>query len=70
VIVLVSSEHESFDLYSIRIPEANESSMPMSVNDNHMEKKGLGMTQCYFSSQIYFCSSFYSVFVLIITTFV
>jgi len=36
-------EHESFDLYSVRIPEANESSLPVSFTDNHIENKGLGM---------------------------
>ena len=43
LIVLVCREHESFDLYSVRIPEANESSLPVSVVDNHVENKGLGM---------------------------
>ena len=40
-------EHESFDLYSVRIPEANESSMPISVTNNHIDKKGLGMTTAF-----------------------
>jgi len=43
LIVLLCSEHESFDLYSVRIPEANESSLPVSVTDSHVENKGLGM---------------------------
>jgi len=41
--MLVCREHESFDLYSVRIPEANESSLPISFTDNHVENKGLGM---------------------------
>ena len=40
-------EHESFDLYSIRIPEANELSIPISVTDNHVDKKGLGTVCCF-----------------------
>ena len=39
----MNREHESFDLYSVRIPEANESSLPISFTDDHVENKGLGM---------------------------
>jgi len=53
-VVVLSREHESFDLYSVRIPEANELSSPVSVTNNQVEKMGLGMSALLFASG--FCS--------------
>jgi len=64
LIVFVCREHESFDVYSVRIPEANETSRPIPFVDSHIENKGLGtagFTNCLCDLNITFAMCAFSV---------